>query len=179
LQRFPAPKEHSMIRNAVTATLLALALPAAAQSVPAANYSDIWWNPGESGWGVTFTQHSGSNQVFAVWYTYDPREPDATSPGNYKPLWLVMPGGSWTTPTSITGPVYVTHGTPFAQQWGFPTSAGGVPATRVGSFTFNFSNASTGTFAYSISAPAGLASTDPAFNMPSFSGTRSIQRQPF
>ena len=48
-----------MIRNTIRALLVALALPAAAQSVvPAANYSDIWWNPDESGWGVTFTQQA-------------------------------------------------------------------------------------------------------------------------
>jgi hypothetical protein len=86
-------KDKTMIRNTIAALLVALALPAAAQSIPAANYSDIWWNPSESGWGVTFTQHPTSNQVFAVWYTYDPRAPDAASPGNFKPLWLVMPGG--------------------------------------------------------------------------------------
>jgi len=43
------------------AALLALALPAAAQSVPAANYSDMWWNPGESGWGISITQHPSTN----------------------------------------------------------------------------------------------------------------------
>ncbi len=166
-----------MIRNMIAAMLIALALPAVAQSVPAANYSDIWWvGPSESGWGVTFTQHSPSNKVFAVWYTYDPRAPDASSPGNFKPLWLVMPGGNWTTPTELVGDVYVTIGTPFAQNWAYPN---GVPATKVGTFTFDFSSTSTGNFRYDISAPAGLASTDPAFGMPSFSATKAIQRQPF
>src|SRR5260221_6912765 len=100
-----------MIRKTIAALLVALALPAVAQSVPAANYSDIWWKVpafgAESGWGVTFTQHPTTNQVFAVWYTYDPRAADASSPGNFKPLWLVMPGGQWTSPTHITGDVYV------------------------------------------------------------------------
>lgn len=164
-----------MIRKFLAAALLAAAIPAAAQSVPAANYSDIWWNPNESGWGVTFTQHSGSNQVLAVWYTYDPREADATSAGNYKPLWLVMPGGAWTTPTSITGDVYVTLGTPFAQSWN-PASASN---TRVGTFTFSFSNSSTGTFTYNIAALAGLPSSAAGFGMPSFSGIKAITRQPF
>jgi hypothetical protein len=163
------------LRNLIAASLVAAALPAAAQSVPAANYSDIWWNPNESGWGVTFTQHPGSNQVFAVWYTYDPRDADATSPGNYKPLWLVMPGGAWTTPTSITGDVYVTLGTPFAQGWN-PNAA---TNTRVGSFTFSFADGSNGTFSYNIAAPAGLASNAAGFGLPSFSGTRAITRQPF
>jgi hypothetical protein len=164
-----------MIRKTIAALLVALALPAAAQSVPAANYSDIWWNANESGWGVTFTQHSTSNQVFAVWYTYDPRAADASSPGNFKPLWLVMPGGQWTTPTHLTGDVYVTVGTPFAQTWNPAT----IVATKVGNFTFDFSSTSTGTFSYTVAAPGGLASSDPAFGMPSFSGTKQITRQPF
>ncbi len=139
-----------MIRKTIAALLVALALPAVAQSVPAANYSDIWWNPNESGWGVTFTQHPTSNQVFAVWYTYDPRAADSASPGNFKPLWLVMPGGQWATPTHLTGDVYVT-----------------------------VASTGTGSFSYAIAAPSGLASADPAFGIPSFSGTKQIQRQPF
>ena len=163
-----------MIRKIAAATLFALALPASAQSVPATNYSDIWFNANESGWGVTFTQHP-TNQVEAVWYTYDPREPDASSPGNFKPLWLVMPGGTWTSPTSITGDVYVTVGTPFSGNW----DPNALKVSKVGSFTFSFANASAATFTYNIAPPAGLASTDPAFGLTAFSGTKSITRQVF
>lgn len=163
-----------MIRKFLAAAFFATAFPAMAQSVPAANYSDIWWNPNESGWGVTFTQHA-NNQVFAVWYTYDPREPDPSSSGNFKPLWIVMSGGTWTSPTSLGGDVYVTNGTPFAQGWD-PNS---LMVDRVGTFTFTFSSSSTGSFSYSIAAPAGLASNHPAFGLPSFSGTKPIQRQSF
>ena len=46
--------------------LAALLLPAFAH---AENYSDMWFNPGESGWGVTIADHE--TQLFAVWYTYD------------------------------------------------------------------------------------------------------------
>jgi Spy/CpxP family protein refolding chaperone len=53
----------------------AAALPAAAQATPAANYTDLWWNPNESGWGITITQHP-TNQIWAIWYTYDPRQQD-------------------------------------------------------------------------------------------------------
>jgi hypothetical protein len=163
-----------MIRRFFAVALAAVALPAAAQSVPAANYSDIWFNPNESGWGVTFTQHT-DNAVEAVWYTYDPRAADPSSAGNFKPLWIVMPGGTWSSPTQFTGDVYVTLGTPFAQAWN-PSALG---VTKVGTFTFNFSSASTATFAYNISPPGNLASTDPAFGLPAFAGSKSIQRQAF
>lgn len=34
----------------------------------AANFSDLWWNPAESGWGLTFI-HQGDG-MFVAWYTY-------------------------------------------------------------------------------------------------------------
>ena len=162
-----------MFRRIFTCALLFLALPAAAQSVPAANYSDMWFLPAESGWGVSIVQHAGTNQVYAVWYTYDPRDPETAVPGNFRPLWIVMPGGTWTTPTTLTGAAYVLTGTPFNQ------SGSNRSINPVGTFTFNFSNTSNGTFTYSIAAPAGIPSTDPAFGLPSFSGTKNIERQVF
>ena len=137
----------------------------------APSYEGLWWNSSESGWGVSIA-HQGDT-LFAVWYTYDPRTPDPSAPGSFKPLWIVMAGGTWTTPTSITGPVYVTNGQPFNQ------TGSNTQLTSVGTFTFTFSSAQAGTFAYNIAAPAGLAASDPAFGLPSMSGTKSIQRQSF
>jgi hypothetical protein len=158
------------MRHAIAAVAVALALPAAAQSTPAANYTDLWYMPSESGWGVSFTQHVATHQVFAVWYTYDPRQPDAASPGRYKPLWIVMPGGTWTSPTTVQGTAFVTNGQPFG-----PKSA----LTPVGTFVFSFSGTSNATFTYNIAPPAGLAPSDPAFGLPAFSGSKSITRQAF
>jgi hypothetical protein len=161
-----------MIRRFLATSLFCLALPAAAQSVPASNYTDMWYVPAESGWGVSFLQHAGTHQVFAVWYTYDPREADATTPSNSRPLWVVMPGGRWTSPTTITGTAYVTHGEPF--------QSGRLTASNpVGTFTFNFQNAQNGTFTYNIAPPAGIGSDQPAFGLPAFSGSKAITRQSF
>jgi hypothetical protein len=166
-----------MFRRFLACALLALAIPAAAQSTPALNYSDMWYNApaeSESGWGISFVQHAGTNKVYAVWYTYDPREPDATNPSNSRPMWIVMAGeGVWTSPTRITGPVYITNGRPFN------VTGTDTRVTRVGTFAFDFQNASSGTFTYNISAPAGLASTDPAFGLPALSATKNITRQAF
>ena len=161
----------AMIRRFLAVLIAAAALPVAGQSVPAANYTDMWWNAAESGWGVSFVQHP-SNQVYAVWYTYDPREPDAAS-GQFKPLWIVMAGGTWISPTRVSGPVYVTNGRPFSQ------SGSSTVVTPVGTFTFDFATNSSGTFTYNIAPPAGLAPTDPAYNLPALSGTKSIVRQGF
>ena len=160
-----------MNRRFLPAVLLALALPAAAQSTPAADYTDMWWNPSESGWGISFAQHAGTNQVFAVWYTYDPREP--ASSGKSKPLWIVMPGGTWTSPTRITGSAYVTNGAPFNQ------SGASSRTNAAGTFTFEFSGASAGTFTYDIAPQGNLTPADPAYNLPAMSGSKSISRQTF
>jgi hypothetical protein len=161
-----------MIVRLLAATLLTAALPAAAQSVPSANFSDMWWNPAESGWGISLVQHAPSNKVYAVWYTYDPREQDPAN-GQFKPLWFVMDGGTWTTPNTLTGPAYVTNGVPFSQ------AGSGTTVTRAGTFTFNFTSSSAGTFRYDIAPPSGVPGSDPAFNLPAFSGTKSIVRQSF
>jgi hypothetical protein len=161
-----------MIKRLFTLLFLAAALPVAAQSTPNANYTDMWWNASESGWGVSIMQHTGTNQVYAVWYTYDPRETDAST-GQFKPLWLVMAGGNWTSPTTLTGAVYVTNGRPFNQPGSNTT------VSSVGTFTFNFTSTQAGTFTYNIVPPANAASTDPAFNLPALAGSKSIVRQGF
>jgi hypothetical protein len=161
------------MRRFIAAAFAALALPVAAQVAPAADYTDLWYLPSESGWGVSITQHAGTNQVYAVWYTYDPREPDPAQPGRYKPIWIVMTGGTWTSPTAVQGAAYVTDGDPFTQ---------GVSKrhmTQVGSFSFQFSGTANGLFTYQVAAPAGIGPDDPAYGLPTLSGTRSITRQGF
>src|SRR5437868_8055230 len=69
----------------------------------AANYSDHWWNPNESGWGVTIADHE--TQIFAVWYAYDT---DGT------PLWFTVPGGTFNSNrTFFSGDLYRTTGPSF------------------------------------------------------------------
>ena len=66
----------------------------------AANYTDIWWNPSESGWGMTLSHHN--DQIFGVWYVYDT---------DGKPLWVVMSDGVFSNDgRTFTGNVYRTTG---------------------------------------------------------------------
>ena len=118
------------------------------------NYSDIWWNPLESGWGLTIADHQ--SQLFAVWYTY--RNDGA-------PTWFVIPGGSLTQDrTLFSGDIYQTTGPPL----GAVFDARLVKATKVGSAQINF-------------APPGLAPGIATFtySVGAVSGTKQIQRQPF
>ena len=120
-------------------------------AAPAADYTDLWWNPGESGWGLKLIQHPSRN-MFGVWYTY---EADGTR------TWFVMPGGSWTATNTFSGTLYATSGPGFTAQ---PFDPNQVQSRAVGTATITFSDANNGTFSYSVDGVAG---------------TKSISRQPF
>jgi hypothetical protein len=157
------------------------ALQAPAQAVPAADYTDMWWNPAESGWGISIRQKlpvGGTvDALFAVWYTYDPRTLEAATAGttDFVPLWIVMPGGTWSSPTTFSGRLYVLDGTPYDQAW----NASARKMEDIGSFTFKFSDANNGTFSYVIAPPVGVASTSPAFGLAAASGVKTITRNNF
>lgn len=161
--------------------LLAASLGARAQVVPAFNFTDMWWNPAESGWGISVVQkvpQGGTiDTLYAIWYVYDPRTLDATNPGGYAALWLPMSNGRWITSTTYQLSIYVTKGTNFTQAWN-PSDLS-IPQTPIGTATFNWTDANNGTFTYSIQAQTGVASTDPRFGLPAMSGTKTITRQVF
>jgi hypothetical protein len=104
--------------------------------VPPVNYTDLWWNPAESGWGMTINQ-GPTNQVFAVWFVYD-------AAGN--PVWYTLQPGQWDTMKSYTGVIYRTTGSPFNAVFD-PAS---IVEQRVGTGSLAFSSATTGVFAYTI-----------------------------
>ena len=169
--------KRSIASRLLAAAALAWALSAGAQSTPAFNVTDMWWNPAESGWAISMMHSGATNQVYALWHTYDPREPEpnTANANDYKPIWIVMTGGTWTTPTTFVGDAYVTNGSPFFQA----ADPNAFKGTRVGRFTLNFSSSSSGTLAYDLSAPAGLAPSDPAFGFPTLTGTKAIERYNF
>ena len=125
------------------------ASPPSGGATPTQNYTALWWNPSESGWGMSLTQHNST--LFAAWYVYD-----ATG----QPTWLVMPGGIWTTASSVTGALYSTSGPPSTG----PFDSTHVTNTRVGSATITFSAADRGVLSYTVNG---------------VSGTKAIQRQDF
>ncbi len=122
---------------------------------PSQNYSDIWWNPNESGWGLTLADHG--TQMFAVWYTY---RQDGSS------TWFVVPGGTFTQGKRLfSGDMYQTTGPPYSATFFDP---GTVTTAKVGSIALDFS-------------PPGLAQGNVLFTatVGSLSQTKQIQRQPF
>ncbi len=100
------------------------------------NYTDLWWNPSESGWGINLN-HQGAI-IFATLFTYGA---DGT------PAWLVMSRGDRQADGSFRGDLFRTTGTPFDSS---PWSA--VSYELVGSMSVSFPSADEGVLAYNVGA---------------------------
>jgi hypothetical protein len=121
----------------------------------AENYSDIWWNPLESGWGVTIADHE--TNIFGVLYAYR---------ADGRPVWFTIPGGTFSQGRRIfQGDVYATTGPAYTSAAFDPSL---VTATKVGNAAFDFT-------------PPGLAPGIVLFTytINGVSKTKQLQRQAF
>ena len=103
-------------------------------TTPAVDFTDLWWNPNESGWGIAISHQSGV--MFLAWFVYD---------GNGNPLWLVA-SDCVVSGSACTGTLYQTTGPAFAAT--FDPSL--VHATAVGTATVDFSDANNATLSYTV-----------------------------
>jgi hypothetical protein len=105
----------------------------------ATNYTALWWNPSESGWGINLV-HQG-DIVFATLFTYD-------ASGHV--MWLVMSNGAKQAGSeTFTGDLYRTAGPAFNANPFTPIT---FPAnyTRVGTMTVAFSGPGAATLTYNV-----------------------------
>lgn len=104
--------------------------------IDAQNFSDMWWNPSSSGWGLHIS-HVGENLYFS-WYTYD---------SDREPVYYIgetrrQADGSY------AGELFRSKdGTPFQLIDGAPANAG---TDRVGSTRLRFSSGTQASFEYTI-----------------------------
>jgi hypothetical protein len=111
---------------------------------------DMWWGGmAQNGWGIAVLQQYRT--LFAVWFTYD---------GEGKPVWYVMPSGSWSDAQTWAGRIYRPTGSAWLGRAYDPSL---FRTVDVGMFRLRFSG-DTGTFDYTIDGR---------------SGSIPIQRQPF
>ena len=116
---------------------------------------DMWWNPTESGWGMSLVQHNDG--LFAALYIYD-------AAGN--PTWVVMPNGSWDSSHTIySGAIYEPKGTPYYNYDAQRLQIG----TALGSITITFHDANNATLDYTIRDATGN----------DISGTKFVTREIF
>ena len=99
----------------------------------------LWWNPSESGWGVTLTHQY--DVIFVTMFVYD-------STGN--PVWYVASNCA-VSGAGCTGTLYkVTGGSMPTTTWN-----GGVTGASVGTINLTFTNTNTGTMNYTINGVSG------------------------
>ena len=71
---------------------------------PLTDYSGLWWNPNESGWGLSLHQ-SPTHAIFGAWFVYN---------AGGEPEWYTLQGGQWLDATTWRGSIYRTTGPSFA-----------------------------------------------------------------
>jgi YVTN family beta-propeller protein len=107
------------------------------------NYTDLWWNPTESGWGIGITQQHGT--MFLAWFAYD----DTGSP-----TWLVASNCVVNANgDGCSGELYRTSGPIDPLRNAFDPSK--VHATTVGNITASFSDANSGSLTYTVDGKSG------------------------
>jgi hypothetical protein len=117
---------------ACIAVSLACTLPAHA-STSSVDYTDLWYIPAESGWGINLIQQN--NVIFATLFVYGT---DNT------PRWYVASDLESSNGTSFSGTLFRTSGPYFGAAW----TNTGVPPAVVGNMTLVFNTPTTATLTY-------------------------------
>ncbi len=124
---------------ALLALGFAFAMPARATSY-SLDFSDIWWNAAESGWGINVIQQN--EIIFATLFVYGPDQSARWYSATLRPV-TPQPTGL----TRFTGQVFRTTGPWF----GTPVfNPGVVQATPVGNMAISFNSAVTGQLVYDV-----------------------------
>lgn len=121
----------------------------AASPAPLEDYTGMWFNPDEPGWGVSIVQNA-ANRVFATWYTHD---------ANNQPMWIVLPEGVWRTAVAFEGALYRATGSAFDRP--YDRAKFSVAGVGTGRIEFGHGDSATVTF-----------------TMDGKTVTKSIRRQP-
>jgi hypothetical protein len=132
----PSLSRSSLLRAAV-AVVFAAAVAAGPAAAANYDYTDLWYTPVESGWGVNFAQ--SDNFIFATFFIYG---------ADKKPTWYSAQM-TWDGASQFTGGLYATQGTYYALPWNPSDSP---PAVQVGTATFTPSTANNyqGTLTYTV-----------------------------
>jgi hypothetical protein len=102
------------------------------------DFSDLWWIPSESGWGIQFVQRNST--IFATMFVYDP-----AGAATWYVTAMDANGLTW------TGDLYAAHGPWFGA---LPFDPKTVQGTKVGTMSWAPSGISTGTLTYTVNGDA-------------------------
>lgn len=113
--------------------------PIASGSTPGADYTDLWWNANESGWGMALAQQG--SVMFLAWYVYD-----ATG----KPVWYVA-SNCTVSGNGCSGSLYRTTGPAFGSTF----NPAQVQVSSTGTVSLSFTDASNGVLNYTVNGVSG------------------------
>jgi hypothetical protein len=139
--RPPSSLSSRFVRFAHAAAFaLALCSP---NAVLAADYTDIWWTPGESRWGTNVVQ--SENVMFVTFFIYGV---------DRKPTWYTAQLSLDNT-GAFSGPLYLTASTYYALPW---NTGDATSAQQVGSASFRPSTSNTyqATLTYAINGAGAV-----------------------
>jgi hypothetical protein len=103
------------------------------------DYTDLWWNASESGWGMAMAQQQGN--IFVAWYVYQ---------SNGQPVWYVA-SNCTISGSGCSGTLYATTGPAF----GATFDPNQVHVTSVGTVTVNFTDPNNATLNYTVNGVSG------------------------
>ncbi|HSN21668.1 MAG TPA: hypothetical protein VLS49_13380 [Usitatibacter sp.] len=123
---------------------------ASGSTPPTVDYTDLWWNAAQSGWGIAISHQY--NIMFLAWFAYD---------ASGKPVWYVASKCDVVASgNGCSGPLYRVTGPPFAPTF----DAAQVHPTPVGSVGVTFTDPNNGTINYTVNgATASKAITRQVF----------------
>ena len=124
----------------ISALIAACCLTAARAATPTTDFSDLWFNPAESGWGVNLIQQN--EIIFLTIFVYGP---------SGQPTWYVGPATAYNGATSdgilsFTGPLYTVTGPYF----GGPFDPTRVSNRQVGTVSVAASQIGSGAISYTV-----------------------------
>jgi hypothetical protein len=127
----------------------------------AGNFTGIWWNQSEAGWGVNFSQQG--DVIFAAMYVYDP---------SGRPTWYSSSmRATATAPGTFSGDLSATTGPYF----GGVFNPAAVAARKVGTMSFNAPSFNRGTLSYRVDGISVTKTIDQfAFAAAPIQGTYAI-----
>ena len=123
--------------------LLCAFLLTAAFRASATDYTDLYYVPGEEGWGFNVVQ--SDSFLFLTFFIYGP---------DNKPTWYTAQL-TFDSSGNYNGKLYATTGTYYAMPWSVPDSS----IIEVGTASFQPTSAYTAKLIYVVTKPANLAAT--------------------
>ena len=110
-----------------------------ARNAPRYNYTDLWWDPNQPGWGMNIMVKN--DQFFATWFVYDAAG---------RAAWYTMQGGQWRESNCYAGPIQKMSGPPWGGILGLSGGLSSVTVLQAGTGDICFPSYNSASFFYTV-----------------------------